>query len=200
MSKKTTKRKTQKQKDLDAFLALSPKERGFVKDILAGKTGVEAAMNNYNIGGKHGTKNPAKVAGVMAAENLAKPRIKKVVKSMAERLPDDYLEKHHKKLMEKKTLSKISVKKTKTNTISKVKKRLKDSGIEVISVWEDSDRIVVLYKESDTQAVRSALDMAYKIKASYAPERRINLNINDEARDKARRALGSYLNNSRRND
>ncbi len=48
-----------------------------------------------------------------------------------------------------------------------------------------------LSNEPDTQAVTKALDMAYKIKDKYAPEKHTNvtLNLNDEQRDKAINAI-----------
>lgn len=47
---------------------LSHKEKGFVNDIADGKTGTQAVLNNYDTKSKD-------VAGVIAAQNLAKLRI-----------------------------------------------------------------------------------------------------------------------------
>ncbi len=45
--------------------------------------------------------------------------------------------------------------------------------------------------QPDTQAVSKALDMAYKIKDKYAPEKKINLNldVNEEHRERAINAI-----------
>lgn len=54
--------------------------------------------------------------------------------------------------------------------------------------------------EVDVQAVKAGLDMAYKLKGSYAPVSTVNLNVdanslfNDEQKTKARSAVGRVLN------
>lgn len=70
---------------------LSKKEKGFVKDYIETGNGVQSVLNNYD------TDN-YKSAGVIACENLAKPRI---IKAIAERLPDDLLEEKHLALLNK---------------------------------------------------------------------------------------------------
>ncbi len=64
---------------------LTHKQEGFVDDILKGKTGVEAAMNNYDVSNYN-------TAAVIASENLKKP---KIVNAIEEALPDDLLAQVH---------------------------------------------------------------------------------------------------------
>lgn len=64
---------------------LSHKEKGFVTDIVKGETGTQAALNHYDT-------ESAKVASVIAAENLAKPRIREAIE---EALPDSMLHQIH---------------------------------------------------------------------------------------------------------
>ncbi len=64
---------------------LTHKQEGFVDDILKGKTGVEAAMNNYDVSNYN-------TAAVIASENLIKP---KIVNAIEEALPDDLLAQVH---------------------------------------------------------------------------------------------------------
>lgn len=65
---------------------LTHKEKGFVKDIVKGETGTQAALNNYDTE-SYGT------AGVIAHENLKKP---KIISALEEALPDELLAQVHK--------------------------------------------------------------------------------------------------------
>lgn len=64
---------------------LTKKEKGFVRDIVAGKNGVEAALDNYE------TKDYS-TAGNIASENLKKP---KIIEAIEEALPDELLNRVH---------------------------------------------------------------------------------------------------------
>ena len=68
---------------------LSKKEKGFIKDIVKGKTGTQAALNNYDTESEN-------VAGAIASENLRKPKIQQAIQSIADRIPDEDLLKVHK--------------------------------------------------------------------------------------------------------
>lgn len=103
---------------------LSHKEKGFVRDIVKGKTGIQAILDNYDTTDK-------KVAGVMAVQNLEKLRIQEAIKSIADSIPDDLLVERHLELLNKRD---------------------------------------VLFG-ADTQAVKAGLEMAYKLKGSYAPDK-----------------------------
>ncbi len=116
---------------------LSKKEKGFVKDYIKTGNGTESALKNYDTEDEN-------TAGVIASENLRKPKIQKAI---ADRLPDDLLEEKHLALL------------------NKTEKKYDEEG-EIVS------------EEIDAQAVAKGLDMAYKVKGSYAPDRAINLNLN----------------------
>lgn len=64
---------------------LTHKERGFVKDIAKGETGVQAALNNYDT-------TDYSTAGAIASENLKKP---KIINALEEALPDELLAQVH---------------------------------------------------------------------------------------------------------
>lgn len=83
------------------------------------------------------------VAGSMATENLKKPKIIKAIQSIADRIPDELLVKKHLELL----------------NVPKVK-RVYIKG-EMMSEVE----------ETDSQAIGKGLDMAYKIKGYYAPDK-----------------------------
>lgn len=62
---------------------LTRKQAIFVKGIAEGKTGEQAAMEAYNIWGKHWTKDPKNTARAIASENLAKPNISSALDDLA---------------------------------------------------------------------------------------------------------------------
>lgn len=95
------------------------------------------------------SKNKENVAAVIGSENLRKPKIKKAI---AEALPDDLLAERHLELLNKREVFRIK--------------------------GGEGDEEYELTDQPDTQAVSKALDMAYKLKGDYAPEKRLNLNAN----------------------
>jgi len=66
-------------------LGLSRKEKGFVRDVAAGMVPTQAALKNYDTESYH-------TAGVIAHENLKKPKIQN---ALEEALPDELLAKVH---------------------------------------------------------------------------------------------------------
>lgn len=133
--------------------ALTKKQKGFVKDYAKTGNGTQAVLKNYD------TTDYA-TASVIAVENLEKPRI---IKALAERLPDDLLEERHLELLNKRETHIYSTGRGKGYKVHKI-----DLGPEV-------------------QAVSKGLDMAYKIKGSYAPEKsqRLQVNLNGHSEDKS---------------
>ena len=117
---------------------LTKKEKGFVKDYVKTGNGVKSILNNYDT-------TDYKTAGVMASENLDKPRIQEAILSIAEQIPDSLLVEKHLELLNK----------------------TDENGI-------------------DTQAVKSGLDMAYKLKGIYAPEKSLTLNIDIKATEQVK--------------
>lgn len=62
---------------------LTPKQKGFIKDLLITKNGAEAVRRNYNLGSKGGAKSGIQeqyTASSIAVENLKKPAIQEVLK------------------------------------------------------------------------------------------------------------------------
>jgi hypothetical protein len=95
-----------------------------------------------------------------------KPRVIKKILSIANSIPDDLLVKRHLQLLNKK---------------EKYSKTLEDGSLELI----DSGEI-------DVNAVQKGLDMAYKLKGEYAPDKHINLNadVSDEIKDVINKIYG----------
>ena len=125
---------------------LTKKQKGFIADYLKTGNGTHSVLKNYNIKGK--TKEIREsTAGSMATENLGKPKIQK---ALADRLPDDLLEERHLELLNKREVI-------------------------VIEKDEDGEKIYKKLDQPETQAVTKGLDMAYKLKGSYAPEKSIQI-------------------------
>ncbi len=121
---------------------LTHKEKGFVRDIATGSTGVQAALNNYDT-------DDYNTAGAIASENLKKPKIRR---ALEEALPDEMLAEIH-----------------------------REGLYATREVWKNNNETKQVEHVSDEAdfAVRAKyLDMAYKIKGSYAAEKHANLNIN----------------------
>lgn len=122
---------------------LTKKERGFIGDYIETGNGAEAARRNYNIGGKGGSLT--KIKAELTAGAIATENLKRPIiqKAIAERLPDELLEERHLELLNKR---------------------------EVFKEFNGEGRMI---DQPETQAVSRGLDMAYKIKGAYAPEKHL---------------------------
>ena len=149
---------------------LTKKQKGFVKDYVKTGNGTQAVINNYKIK----SINKVDVAKSIASENLTKPyileEVKKEEKKIADMLPDELLGERHLELLNKREV--------------------------FVTYRANGQKEYELIDQPDTQAVSKGLDMAYKIKSSYAPEKSVNLNfdITAEAEIKANEIITRYLN------
>lgn len=119
---------------------LSKKEKDFAKEYAKTGNGTQSV-----IAAKYDVKDENS-AGVIAHQNLRKVKVQKVIKSIAEQIPDDLLVEKHLELL----------------NAQKVTRTMKKG--EEIEIEESVDN----------QAISKGLDMAYKIKGTYAPEKHIN--------------------------
>lgn len=148
---------------------LTDKQKGFVKVVAYTDNATEAVVQNYNVKDRI-------VAKSMGSENLAKPYIRKAVeekrKTIADMLPDELLAERHLELLNKR---------------------------EIAYTYINGVKEGELIDQPDTQAVSRGLDMAYKIKSTYAPEKSINLNVNTspELEAKALKAITKYVRDTR---
>lgn len=90
-----------------------------------------------------------KTASTIADANLDKPRVQDLIKSIAEQIPDSLLVEKHLELL---NAEKITTTRVRGEII-------------------DTEEVV------DNHAISKGLDMAYKIKGTYAPEKSITANI-----------------------
>jgi phage terminase small subunit len=129
---------------------LKPKQKKFVKEYIKnGGNGTQAVIDaGYKV-------KDRKVAGVVSAENLAKPSIAKVVKSLSEAFTDKELIKVHKEGLQ---------------ASKKIFKNNNESG-----------EVELVGDEPDYPTRHKYLETAYKLKGSFAPEKSVNLNINSDS-------------------
>lgn len=63
---------------------LTKKEKGFVKDYVRTGNGTQSVLKNYDT-------TDYSTAGMIASENLNKPKIQEAIQSLADRIPEDTL-------------------------------------------------------------------------------------------------------------
>lgn len=141
---------------------LTKKEKGFVKDYVETGNGVQSALENYDT-------DDYNTAGVIAHENLKKPKIINAIKSIAEQIPDDLIVRKHLALLNKEEVI------TKNNMTT--------GEIDVIPTGQ-----------IDVQAVKAGLDMTYKLKGLYAPEKSINLEVTAHVTDPKLKEINEEYN------
>jgi len=123
---------------------LTKKEKGFVKDFIKTGNVTQSARKNYKV------KNDNTAASI-GSENLRKPKIIKELINYADRFNDEDVYNKHLELLNKKVYDKRII-------------RNSDGSMEII--YDETPEI-------DQQAVSKAIDMIYKIKSSYAPDKLI---------------------------
>ena len=96
--------------------------------------------------------NSTKTAGSIATENLTKPVIIEAIKNLANEIPNKLVIEKHLEL-------------------------LKRTEIRVINDSDGNPKVFDTGK-ADINALHYGLDMAYKLKGSYAPIKQVNANVN----------------------
>ncbi len=144
---------------------LSKKQKGFVKDYVETGNGVQSALNNYDT-------TDYSTAGNIASENLNKPNIQLAI---AERLPDDLLEKKHLELLNAVNLEKLTFTALDSDEdIREIISKLPGYTLLYIKDFTNSDGKVVdrfaYVKAPDNTTQDKALDKAYKIKGLYTTD------------------------------
>lgn len=148
---------------------LTKKQRGFVKDYLKTGIGSLAAKENYDVANDNVARN-------IASENLTKPNIQKAI---ADRLTDELLSEKHIELFNQKRIDYFMFPKSMDD--EEIREHVESVGITVITVRTTEKGKMAFYSLPDANAIKGALDMAYKIKSTYAPEKSVNVNVEVEA-------------------
>lgn len=138
-------------------IKLTRKQSKFVDEYVKTGNGTQSANKAYDV------KNN-KVASVIATENLAKPSIQIAIE---EALPDSLLQEKHKLLFEQVQLSYFVFPKTMEN--EEIEMHMAKNGLKTINIKLSDKGKFAYYSIPDQNAIKGALDMAYKLKGSYAP-------------------------------
>lgn len=152
---------------------LSPKREGFIRDYLATGNASEAARRNYDI------KNPSGI-GKLTKEILEDP---KVISKIQELLGDDDLADKHKQLLSQKRVDYFVFPKNMSDE-EITAHVVEGTGLKVINIRNTQNGKMVFYATDDATTQSKALEMAYKIKGTFAPEKTMNVNVNLENREK----------------
>lgn len=174
---------------------LTKKQAGFVKDFLEHGNGTKAALANYD------TTDP-KTASAIASENLDKPIIRKTLEEV---LADDNLAEKHQQLINATQLTRLTFDANTTDAeIEEVVAQMpghtllkiirKSSMTQVNGEITFNDPIAYVMAPDNTTQDK-ALDKAYKIKGTYAPEKHAHGHfiLGDEHRNKATKAIKEIL-------
>ncbi len=140
---------------------LTKKQQGFVKDYVETGNGTQAALKNYD------TDSP-NVANQIALDNLRKPTVIEAIKGIAQHLDEETLAANHKKLFEQVRVEYFVFPKTMED--EEIVAHVKAAGIDVITIRPSDKGKMAFYSIPDSNAIKSGLDMAYKIKGTYAAE------------------------------
>jgi hypothetical protein len=140
---------------------LTKKQCGFVKDYLETGNGTRAALKNYDTTDEN-------TAAVIASENLRNPKIASVIE---ETLSDDKLAKAHEELLNQARFE-YFVFPTKMDD-KEIAEKVAAVGVELIVIQPGEKGKYAFFKTIDAAARKSALDMAYKLKGTYAPEKKL---------------------------
>ncbi len=167
---------------------LTKKQRGFIRDYIATENGTQAALANYD------TKDP-KTAGVIAVENLAKPSIKNAI---ADALKDEDLSAKHQQLLQATTMQKINfhIRDTDEDIQAVIDQMPGHKLLKIIRhLGKNYSEVYAYVSVPDSTTQDKALDKAYKIKGTYAPEKKIvgSIDLNDDDRKQADKAIREAL-------
>lgn len=173
---------------------LTRKQEVFVSTYVATGNGTQSALAAYD------TKDE-NTAAVIAVENLSKP---KIVNALLDALPEVDLGAKHRQLLNSTRIEHMvfplgpvdeddinlsGAIPNKQNDMEDYVERTTLTDQEIIQMLAEVNckvrRIVhgntarhVYYWAVDNKAVKDALDMAYKLRGDYAPEKRVNTNLN----------------------
>jgi len=152
---------------------LRPKEKKFVKTLLEnGGNGVRAALEAYDT-------DSYNTAGVIAHENLKKPKIQKAI---AERIQDDDLEAAHVSLLNAVRLDYFVFPKSMSD--EEITGHVSAQGLTVINIRPSEKGKLAFFSLPDGAARGKGLELGYKLKGSFAPDKHVNLNVTVEPNER----------------
>lgn len=114
---------------------------------------------------------------------------------MAEYLPDHEIAEKHKQLLNQTRTEYFVFPKTMSD--EEVLEKVTAAGLELIVIQNGEKGRYAFYSTPDAIAISKAIDMAYKLKGSYAPEKSIvaNIQVSDAKREKTNGLIERILGN-----
>lgn len=171
---------------------LTKKQRGFIRDYVLTENGVQSALKNYNV-------ESYQTAAVIANENLNKPyiaeEVNRVKKTVAEALTDELLLQKHLELLDQTRFEYFTFSKKMSD--EEITQKVNSVGVELVVIQDGEKGKYAFYKTVDSVARKGGLEMAYKLKGSYAPDKTVNVNVELEA-DSSIKELTQKLNDVHR--
>ena len=113
----------------------------------------------------------ANVANKMPADVVESDTFKEL---MAKHLPESLLTRKHEALFHQKQLNYFTFPKDMSD--DEIISHVEANGLQVIVVRESDKGKLAFYSIDDVNAIKSALDMGYKLRGNYAPEKQVVLN------------------------
>lgn len=162
---------------------LTRKQSKFVDIYAKTGNGTKSALESYDV------KNES-VASSIASENLRKPEIQKAIQ---EYFPDDFLAEKHKELFDHVSLQYFVFSKKMED--EEITQHMAQNGLTVVNIRESDKGKFAYYTIVDKEARKSAVDMAYKLKGSYAPVKQdvkaeiVDGSLTDEEKTKLKKLI-----------
>ena len=167
---------------------LTKREQGFVKDVASGISASQAVKNNFNIKANNS-------ASAYAHKLKKKPKVVKRLLSIADSIPDKLLLEKHEGLLEQKELAYFVF--ARSIKDEEIEEHMEANGLDLIVIRPTDKGKMAFYSIPDANAIKAGLDMAYKLKSSYAPEKQETI-IKVEKLEEIQNSLKTLSNGSPR--
>lgn len=147
---------------------LTKKQKTFVDAYLVTGNGTQSALKAYD------TDSP-QVAEAIGSENLSKPIIQK---ALAEALNDELLVDTHVEMLSQVRLDYFVFSKNMSD--EEIVSHVDSVGLKCVNIRPSDKGKLAFFAIPDSHARGKALELAYKIKGSFAPEKRVTLLVDVE--------------------
>lgn len=162
---------------------LSKKDKIFVKEIIKTGNQTQAAKKAYGI-------KKDDYAGKKGSIQVRKGKIKETIERYGDRFPDEMLAEKHMELLNQKQVAYFVFPKFMDD--EEITEKVNSAGFEVIVIRFGEKGKYAFYSNSDSNAKKAAIDMAYKIKGSYAPEKK-TIELDEELLAAVKNRVGNIL-------
>lgn len=155
---------------------LTRKKKVFVDALVETGVGSEAARRAYDIDPKN-----THLAAVIASENLTKPDIQR---ALAERITDDMLNEAHQSLLTAVRLDYFVFPKYMED--AEITAHVETNGLTCINIRPSEKGKLAFFTLPDAAARGKGVELGYKLKGSFAPEKHAHLHVHEEVSPRIR--------------